>query len=181
LVADTPDFRQVAAQERISEAGRAIARSSFFPTFDLTGSVGRRGDSWFPEVSRWNVGLTLSIPLLNGGSDYFSAKSASATLASAIWNRRDIERQIRVKIKQSFNGYVEAIERWKVDNESLEAASVRAEIARSKYNNGLLSFDAWDIIENELISRQKTALVSQRDRIIAEAAWEQTQGKGVIR
>ena len=36
-----------------------------------------------------------------------------------------------------------------MDREFVEAAAVRAEIARSKYHNGLLSFEDWDIIEAE--------------------------------
>ena len=52
--------------------------------------------------------------------------------------------------------------------------------SRNKYNNGLQSFEDWDGIENDLITRQKTSLLSSRQRIVAEANWEQAQGKGVI-
>jgi hypothetical protein len=57
---------------------------------------------------------------------------------------------------------------------------LRAEIARSKYNNGLLSFEDWDLIENDLINRQKALLVSVRERVTAEAGWEQARGEGAI-
>ena len=46
--------------------------------------------------------------------------------------------------------------------------------------SGLISFQDWDTIENDLISNQKTILVNLRDAIAAEAAWEQAQGKGYI-
>jgi hypothetical protein len=48
------------------------------------------------------------------------------------------------------------------------------------YNNGLITFTDWDIIENDLILRQKSLLQTERDRVVAEAAWEQVQGLGVI-
>jgi outer membrane protein len=180
LLPQTPDHRQAVAQQKISETALTIARSQFYPSLDLTGSIGRQGNEWFPDNSRWNVGLTLTLPLFNGGRDYFTSRSASASLAAVFASRQGTDRQIRTKLKQAFASYVQAIERLNVDTEFLEAASVRAEIARNKYNNGLLSFEDWDIIENDLIARQKTALASQRDRITAEAAWEQVQGKGVI-
>jgi outer membrane protein len=72
------------------------------------------------------------------------------------------------------------VEKLKVDQAFLDAAKTRADIARTKYNNGLMTFENWDIIENDLIQRQKSFLQSQRDRVVAEAAWEQAQGKGVI-
>ncbi|MDH3513536.1 MAG: TolC family protein, partial [Gammaproteobacteria bacterium] len=95
-------------------------------------------------------------------------------------NKDNVERQLLVRLKQAHAGYVESVEKLKVDQAFLEAAVTRAEIARSRYNNGLMSFEDWDRIENDLIQRQKTFLQSQRDRVTAEAAWEQAQGKGVI-
>ncbi|MGZ3696004.1 MAG: TolC family protein, partial [Bdellovibrionota bacterium] len=67
-----------------------------------------------------------------------------------------------------------------VDQGFRDAATVRAEIARTKYNNGLQTFEDWDTIENDLITRQKAYLQSKRARVTAEAAWEQAQGIGVL-
>jgi outer membrane protein TolC len=58
--------------------------------------------------------------------------------------------------------------------------TLRAEIARSKYNNGLTTFDDWDLIESDLINRQRAVLSSQGNRVVAEAAWEQAQGRGAL-
>jgi outer membrane protein TolC len=62
----------------------------------------------------------------------------------------------------------------------MEAAKLRAEIARRKYNNGLLIFDDWIIIENDYVTYSKNYLFTKRDRVIAEANWEYAQGEGVI-
>jgi hypothetical protein len=72
-------------------------------------------------------------------------------------------------------------EKLEVDALFVEAGTSRARIAKEKYNNGLLTFDEWDIIENDLITRQKTLVQTERDRVIAEALWEQVQGRGVIK
>ena len=74
----------------------------------------------------------------------------------------------------------QAIERLKVDESFRAAAIARAEIARRKYNNGLLSFEDWDIIENDLIFRQKNYLSSLQTRVTSEAAWERDRGTGAI-
>jgi outer membrane protein TolC len=124
--------------------------------------------------------LNLSVPLFSGGRDYYTTKSAAASLEAVSSNRDNVERQLLVRLKQTYASYVESEEKLKVDQAFLEAAILRAEIARSRYNNGLMSFEDWDRIENDLIQRQKTVLQSQRDRVTAEAAWEQAQGKGVI-
>ena len=157
-----------------------LARSGFYPSVNLTGSVGREGQEWYPDQDRRTVGLNLTIPLFSGGKDYYTTRSAASSLAAASANRDNVEHQLLVRLRQAYASYVESAEKLKVDQAFLDAADVRARIARSKYNNGLMSFEDWDRIENDLILRQKSLLQSQRERVTAEAAWEQAQGKGVI-
>lgn len=177
---ETPDHRQAIAQESAAEAGFKLARASLFPSLNVTGTVGEHGSQWFPDRDRWSLGLNLSVPLFSGGKDYYATRSAAAAFAAASFSRDSVDRQLLVKLQQAFATYVESVEKLKVDKSFLDAAAVREEISRNKYNNGLISFEDWDLIENDLIARQKSVLQSERDRIVSEAAWEQAQGKGVI-
>lgn len=176
----TPDRTQAEAQVDVSQASLTSAKSGFFPTLNLTGSAGRLDDQFFPDNDHWSVGATLSIPLFSGGRDYYSTKSAASSLYSSKSNLTSVERTLLSNLKKAYTSYVEAVADMKVDESFLVAAKSRAEIARAKYNNGLLTFDDWDIIENDLITKTKSYLQSKRDRITAEAAWEQAQGVGVI-
>ena len=180
LARQVPDYQQVAAQQKSAAAGVTLARSGLYPSLNLSGSVGRAGDNWVPDDTRRSLGLNLNIPLYSGGSDYYATKSAVSNLEAAASNTDSAEYLQLVTLKQTYASYVESAEKLKVDQAFLDAAMIRADIARTKYNNGLMTFENWDIIENDLIQRQKSFLQSQRDRVIAEAAWEKTQGKGVI-
>jgi len=180
IVRQIPDYQQVAAQQKFAEAGVTLARSSLYPSLDLSGSVGRTGDNWFPNDTRRAVALNLNVPLYSGGKDYYATKSAVSSLEAASSTTDSTEQQLLVKLHQTYAAYIASVERLKVSQAFLDAATTRAEIARSKYNNGLMSFEDWDTIENDLIQRQKTFLLSRRDRVAAEAAWEQAQGKGVF-
>ncbi len=180
LATQAPDYTQAVAQEKSAAAGVTLARSSFYPSVNLTGSAGRSGSDWFPQDERRTVGLNLSVPLFTGGRNYYSSRSAVASLDAASSSTLTAERLLLANLKQAYASYVQAVERLKVDQAFLDAAQVRAEIARSQYNNGLISFSDWNLIENDLIQRQTAHVQSQRDRVIAEAAWERTQGRGVI-
>lgn len=180
LARQVPDYQQAAAQQKSAEAGVTLARSGLYPSLNLSGSVGRVGDNWAPDDTRRSVGLNLNVPLYSGGKDYYATKSAVSSLAAAASNTDSAEHQLVVRLKQTHASYVESVEKLKVDQAFLDASMTRADIARTKYNNGLMTFENWDIIENDLIQRQKSYLQSQRDRVVAEAAWEQAQGKGVI-
>lgn len=180
LMRATPDYREAVASEQVAEADVRLAKSGFYPSVDLRGSVGRDGESWFPSGDRNSVSATVSIPLFSGGRDYYGVRSALASADAAKASLTSIEQQLLVRLKQAYATYVQAVERVNVEREFLEAAQTRASIARARYQNGLLSFEEWDRIESDLIQRQKTSLTSTRERVVAEAEWELVQGRGVI-
>lgn len=179
-VQDTPDQQRALAQIEAAKAGVDIASSTFWPSLDLSGTASLQGDDWFPEDRRNSVSLSLTVPIFSGGKDYYGTRSASAKQSAAEASREGLIRQLRTQLEQNYAGYAQAVAKLSVDEDFLKAATARAEIARSKYSNGLMSFEDWDIIENDLINRQKAVLQSRRDRITAEAAWEQALGYGVI-
>jgi len=179
-VQDTPDQQRARAQIEAAKAGVNIATSTFWPSLDLSGTVSRTGNDWFPDDRRNSVSLSLTVPIFNGGKDYYGVRSAGAKESAAEATREGLAQQLRAQLEQSYAGYIQAAAKLGVDEHFLKAATARSEIARSKYSNGLMSFEDWDLIENDLINRQKAVLQSRRDRVTAEAAWEQTLGNGAI-
>jgi outer membrane protein TolC len=181
LVTAVPDRVISSAQLKSAEASLKGSRSAFMPTLDLSGTVGSSGPNYFPdEEEHWSVGVSLSWSLFNGGKDYFANKKAFTEKLVAENTLRNLDLDLAFKLRQAFNAFVIAIDDFKVSEAIAEAQAVRAEIGRGKYNNGLSSFDDWDQIENELITRQKNLTEKRRDKAIAEAAWEKTQGRGVL-
>lgn len=186
-----PDFNEivlsvpsrVVSESRVkgAEASVTESRSSFYPTLKLEGNVGSSGANYFPEDSEgWSVGVVLSWSLFNGGRDYFVAKSTFASKLVAENTLRNLDLDLRTQLRGDYAGFIEAIEDLNVRQDFAEALNTRAEIGRGKYNNGLITFDDWDVIENDLIARQKELTAKRRDKVVAEAAWEQAQGVGVL-
>lgn len=177
----TPQHRDAEGKIQSAESSLEDTTSGFLPSLDLTGSVGKTGLTFFPNDSnRWSVGATLSWSLFDGGKDYFSRKSAMALKLVAESDWSNSYREILTSLRSAYSSYAEAVEQVKVSNGFVEAGSTRAEIGRSKYNNGLAAFDDWDRMETDLITYQKDQVVKRRDRITAEANWEQVQGVGVV-
>ncbi len=180
IARNNPDYKLTMAQEEEASADLALAGAGFYPELGVRGSIGRQDDEFFPRNESWSLSLVLTVPIFSGGRDYYGQKAAANRLTSSGLNRENIERELVTRVRQTQTGFIEAIEKLKVDQSFETALTLRAEIARSKYNNGLSTFDAWDLIENDLINRQRSVLSSQGNRVIAEAAWEQAQGKGSL-
>ena len=180
LVGQTPAHRQAEAQARGAQAGVTVARSGFFPTVSATGSLGRSGSDWPPRDDRWLAGVMVSLPLFSGGQTWFEVQRAVAERHRFDANLKSADNQTVLALKQAFAAYQDAVGKVGVQEEFLHAAQVRDEIASSQYTNGLLSFQDWDLIEDDLIANQKSLLAVRRDAVIAEATWQRTQGKSPL-
>ncbi len=180
IAAETPAHLQKVSEEASKKFGVEVARSAFFPSLDLTAALSAQGRNSFPNTGKNSLMLNVSLPIFSGGSDYYNLKSSTAKYASASYQRENTDLQLLSDLKAAHKAYVEAIQKVEVDRAFVEAAEVRAEIARGKYNNGLMSFEDWDIIENDLINKEKSYLLSEKERILAEAAWELASGRSVI-
>ncbi len=181
LALSSPYYKEAVFKEQSSEAGITVARGEFFPNLNILATAGNQGTSFWPDdIDRWTLAVTITFPFFNGGRDYYGTKSAVNTWAAATSSRLDTGRDVLQNLQKTYTAFAEAVVKNNVDKSFMEAGKLRAEIARKKYNNGLLIFDDWIIIENYYIEYSKAYLVSKREKVIAEANWEYAQGKGVI-
>lgn len=180
LAIETPNYSQATAEVGSAKSSVKIAKSDIFPSVDGVASFSRIRNDWNTDINRWTAGVNLSYPFLNSGRTYFEMRSAQAEQRRTEQNLRSTNYDALFNLKKSYSDFVNSIEAVAVQKKLLEAAQTRAEIARSQYANGLMSYQDWDIIENELINTQKTMLASLLDTVVSEAAWEQAQGKGIL-
>lgn len=172
-----PNYLTAVAQEEAARYEYKASWSGFMPSLDLSASYGYTDTKFYPQTNeRWSAGLTLTIPFFNGGRDYSSLQANQALWRAQDASRADIEKQILFNLKTSYAAYQEALQKLKVDESFKQAAAVRVDIAKNKYNNGLLAFENWDQVENDFIAREKSLLNSQRDLVNAEANWLLAQG-----
>lgn len=179
IAVQTLDYRKAVAQADASRFSHEQTKANYYPSLNLSGSIGKTDSKFPPENDRWTIGLNLTLPLYSGGKDYSSESSAQFRRLSAEVNQSVVSNQVLVKIRQAYSQFRLSIEKVKVDEKFKAAAQMRSEIAKTKYNNGLMSFENWDIVENDLIQREKSILSSYRERIVGQANWEQTQGLGL--
>ncbi len=180
LVISIPEYLKSVTEENSALAAIELSKSSFYPNINLSQSISRLSNNSGPWKNAWAIGAELSFPLFSGGKDYYTYKSSSELYRSAVLNKRTILDSGIVKLQDSYSKFLEAIAKVDVDTAFVAAGTSRERIAKEKYNNGLLTFDEWDIIENDLINRQKSLVQTERDRVIAEAYWEQVRGIGVL-
>ncbi len=177
----TPAVRQARSNLEASNADLTLTRREFSPVVTATASTDRNGGSWPPRSTSgdWSGKVSASIPIFKGGQEKHDVIAAEAQIGRLNAGLRNTREQTVLDLEDRHAGLADAIENVDVRQGFLDAAVLRAEIAQAQYTSGLLSFDDWDIIENDLISQQKVALAARRDAVLAEARWELALGKGL--
>lgn len=180
LAERAPERVQALANEERAKSAITTARGRILPTVSLTGAVGRYGDRFIPPTDGWSAGVTVSIPLFTGTS-YMNVQAAKADAAAAEYQRHVTENNLVTRVQQAHVDYTEAEQRLQIAQTFVGAARTRAEVARQKYQTGLTTFDEWDRIESDLITRETSALQATLTRVTAEANWQYILGEGSLR
>jgi outer membrane protein len=180
LVPENPNHRKAVAQLNGAKADVRFNKGNYYPSIDASASVARDLLQSSSGQRLWSAGVNLSYPFRTGLGDINQVKAARSNWFQFENNLSSGDNQIAFRLKQAYSDFRDAVENIRVQEGFLKSSEVRAEIGRSQYANGLISYQDWDIVENDLINNQKTILQSMRDALIAEANWENAQGKGAI-
>jgi len=183
----TPDFTSLAKQTpavqrallilRRADAGIEVAQSGFSPTWQAQVAGSRSGNSWPPDSDKWSIGSSISIPFFSGGSTWADRQSAVQEKKRAAFALLGEDQQIAHDLEETYTNWLDSLEKKTIQEQYVEAAQVRADIARGQYANGLMNFQDWDLIESDLIARQKSRLDGLRDTQLAQAAWFKALGQ----
>lgn len=180
LAAAVPEVLTTVAQAKAAHEGVRVAKSAYLPTVSAVANVSRSDDVFFPQENAWSVGVAVNYAFFPGGRNLIDVRSAQTDERRYALLLRSQWQQTLVDLRQAFSDWQDAVERLGVQRGFLKAAELRAEISRNQYAIGLLSFDNWDIIENDLITQQRAELAARRDVVLFQAAWDKACGTSLL-
>ena len=177
LAKNNPSLQQLIAQKRSAEFSLKSAYSNFYP--EITGSAGanRSGSHWSPRDKQLDLGVSLSLPLFEGGLRRAQVSEAQALVRQLQENQRSALDSAILTLQQNWAILQDAIENVSVQNKALIATQERSKIAQAQYSIGFVSFDNWTIIEDNLVKAKRSYLDAQETALLAEAKWIQAKGE----
>ncbi|MFH0877659.1 MAG: TolC family protein [Candidatus Omnitrophota bacterium] len=177
LVKNNPSVLEAIFKKNAAQYGVKSAFSDFAPTLSATARTGRSSSHWPPENEGWNMGLSVSLPLFEGGLRVAEVSKARAEFRQAIADEQSVHDAAIVYLEQTWVALQDALQTVDVQEKSLAAAQERAKIAEAQYSTGFISFDNWIIIQNNLVAAKKSYLQSQANALLTEANWIQAKGE----
>jgi outer membrane protein TolC len=178
LVSELPEFLTVKYSAESAKLQSAKTKSLWFPDIGVSGGVSRSGEEWFPDRRGWNVGISVSYSLFNGGQRIADVKSAANSAQIAEENLKDALNSLKAAAVAGYNSLADYNENVAVRERYLKASSLQAEISARKYVNGLTTYQDWYSIENDFINSQKSLLDAKKNAALEKARWDNFLGKG---
>ncbi len=177
IAEDHPSYLQIVAKKNSAEYGIKSAQADYWPNFSGMASADRTNDNWPPENNEWMVGVSMNLPLFEGGLRSAQVSQAKALYRQYVANEKSGLDSVIVNLVKAWNSFQNTVENVYVQKKTLIAAEERSNIADAQYSTGFISFDNWIIIENDLVSAKKNYLEAQAGALLAEAEWIKAKGE----
>ncbi len=176
LAEANPFLRQLVVLKEAAKWGVKSAQADLFPQIYASAGMGRSSDEWPPEEEEWSFGATVSIPIFEGGRRVATVSKAGALAEQAKAIEQSGRLGVILTLEETWNAWQDAIDNVSVNEKFLNAARERERIAAQEYSTGLITFNDWIIIEDNLVRAENTFLDSRANALIAEANWQQAIG-----
>jgi outer membrane protein TolC len=168
---------QAAAKTNSALFGIKSTYGNFAP--QLSGSAGaqKRSPFWPPNNNQWNLGLSLSMPIFEGGLRLAQLSQSEAAYRQAEADQRSTRDSVVAALEQDWAALQDALETVEVQYKSLIADEERARIAEAQYSVGFITYDNWTIIQDNLVRAKTSYLNARANALLAEASWIQAKGE----
>jgi len=177
LAQNNPSLLQAFAKKNAALFDVKSVYADFTPQLSGEAGANRTSSSWPPRNNNYYLGLSLTLPIFEGGLRLAQVSKAKAVYNQAEANARGTWDDVVANLEETWVALQNAAETVEVRRKLLNAAEERSRIAEAEYSAGSITFDNWIIIQNNLVTAKKTYLNSQAYALLAEAAWIQAKGE----
>jgi outer membrane protein TolC len=176
IAANNPAVVGLASAAKIARISVDSARATFMPDVYVSASGSMSESEWPPSESSLSGSISLSVPLFEGGANMAALRSSRAAAREAQAKERGELLGAMVRLHARWNELQNAADAVEVQKKFLSAATERERIAEAQYSTGLMSFDNWTIIEDDLVRAENAMLETRIAVLTADAYWVYAKG-----
>jgi len=171
-----PDLQASELQVAAQEEALGAAKSAWWPILSASGNLGWKGSD-FPLVHNWQVGASLSWPLLSGGADLGRAESQRGAVDQARAGRDLLVLQIRADVEQAVAGVLEARARRDAARTLVAQARENLDLAEGRYESGLGTIIDLSVAQTGYANAQAQQVRASFDLASARAQLDRAVGR----
>jgi len=178
-----PDLKSMDLKVRASEAAVAAAKGGFYPQIYLAGNtyLANPNPRLLPSQNKfygtWDIGLTLSFDIWNGGQAAEQTRQAEAQLIQAKEMKRQVEDLITLEVTQGRLAVARAEQRVAAAGRAVSYAQENLRVTQDRFKEGVAT--SVEVLDAEtLLLQAQTARVQARtDLAVARAKLQKALGE----
>ena len=128
---------------------------------------------------RQNVGLQLSIPILNGGAARANYKRIQYDIKNTEWVKKQSDQRLKNDIYLAYQSAVNALNRYQASKKTQELSQRSYQLAQKRYDAGLLQPIEYITIQNNLFRANIQVVADQFDYVFRMKVLEFYKGMGL--
>ena len=137
-VAGRPDVQAAAQAAGVAQKQVDIARAGFFPTVSLLGNYYTERNT-APRESRWDAGLSVDVPIFEGGLTYGQYKQAQAQAREAQLRSNLAQRSALQDIRNAYVLYQTDVAAYKTQRKARAASELNFYLQKQDYRYSLVN------------------------------------------
>lgn len=133
---ERPEVLALQDQLKAAEAGVSLAKGQGLPSLQLDGALSRQTPSAFIPSTTWSAGVSVTLPLLDGGKTRTDVAEARARVDQIKASLRELREGVALEVRQAWMSLQEARARRRVASRAVAAAQEAYDIALLRYQAG---------------------------------------------
>lgn len=133
---------------------------------------------------QWNgsssVGLTVSIPLYQGGQRYYKQKQAEIAVREMKWQRENLERSLNIQVQNELDNISKSLKQVEANTKGVKQAEKAHDIMQQSFKIGSGTFLQLRDTEDALMSARLSYYQSIYNYLVAESDLEYVLGNAPI-
>lgn len=159
-IENNSSLRSLELQTEALKNTLSLQKAAWYPTLALSGNY-----NWTSQTNgailknmTWNpystVGLSLSIPLFQGGKRYYKQKQAEISYREMTWQRENLENALKLQIRSEFDNIQKSVSQIETNKAGVDQAVKANQIMEKSFRIGAASYLDLRDSENALLSAQ---------------------------
>ncbi|MGJ7526673.1 efflux transporter outer membrane subunit [Variovorax sp. GB1P17] len=181
-ISQRPDVYAAELGVASASADVGSAEAERYPKLTLSGSIGRlqyRTDGFRQSLDTWTIGpLSLTVPLLDGGSRIANTDAAKARYAEAVSTYRASVRQAVREVEEALVNLDATAARTTDADSAVKNYQASFNATQARYSSGLASLFELEDSRRTLFTAQTARVSLQRERTEAWVALYRSMGGG---
>ena len=181
-LAQNTSLRQIDLQAAYLKQAWKTQQMSWAPTLAFVGSYtwSSMSNGGMFDDFRWTpysyVGISLSIPILTGGTRYYKGKQARVAYNEMQYQRTDLERNLRMQLTAAMDNIRASIKQVASSKEGVRQAEKAYQIMQKKFEVGSATIIELDDANLALASSRLSYYQAIHDYLTAQCDLEQISG-----